>query len=144
MKSKPVFSIESYGIYDAWDSENKALPSIRQFTSFVCAEIDIEFGLIISAQKAKGEILTWHIHHPDICDTKGRKMAPFEGEVYVRTNDWKFYLGDTIWPPIEDKCGDWHMFIKHNNQIIAEKTFEVTQEDLEDAKERAFWKKRGY
>ena len=144
MSSNPVFSIESYGIYERWDSDNKALPKIKTFTTLVPAEIDIEFGLTIKAVKAKGLNLFWCIEHPNVTDRKGRVMAPFSGDVFVRTNDWRFYLGDTVWPPIEDKTGDWYMYLKHEGSVIAEKTFEVTLENMDDVKEREFWKKRGF
>lgn len=143
-KNKPQFSIESYGIYQKWNNKGKGLPQIQRVTSIVPAEIDIEFGLILHAKKAKGLQLNWCIEHPDICDTKGRQMQPFQDDVYVRNNDWKFYLGDTIWAPIEDKTGPWRMYVKYNDVIIAEQTLEVTLDDIEQRNESQFWKRRGF
>ena len=43
----------------------------------------------------------------------------------MKTNDWDFYLGDTIWLPIEDKLGQWRMTLELDGEIIADKTFEL-------------------
>ncbi|WP_395339677.1 DUF3859 domain-containing protein [Ningiella sp. W23] len=143
-KTKPVFSIESYGIYDGFIDGGKTLPKIAKHTHIIPAQIDIEFGFVLHAKKAKGEHLSWCIAHPNICDKQGVIMAPFEGGLHVRTNDWRFYLGDTIWAPEQDKLGSWHMLIKHNDKIIAEQIFEITLEDEEEQKQAQFWKKRGF
>lgn len=141
-KSKPIISLQSYGIYSNWDSKSKSLPQIKEFTTDVNAKLDIEFGLIVNIKKAKGEKLHFCIYHPDIPDENGDIMAPFEGVEYVKDNDWHFYLGDTLWEPIENKLGDWRMTLTLNNQVIADKTFNVQLE--EQRTETDFWKKRGY
>ena len=56
-------------------------------------------------------------------------MPPFDGEEYIRSNDWDFYLGDTLWEPLENKVGDWRMTLELDGKIIADKTFTV-EEDL--------------
>ena len=53
-----------------------------------------------------------------------KEHLTFDGELYVHNNDWDFYLGDTIWAPI--------------NKIIAGKTFNVYNHN-----ENQFWKRRG-
>jgi hypothetical protein len=143
-KTNPIFKIESFGIYDGFDDAGKSLPKISQHTVLIPAQIDIEFGLTLSAKKAKGISLDWCIKHPNICDKKGKEMAPFEGSVIVRNNDWRFYLGDTIWLPVDDKVGNWHMYIQYNNSVVAQQTFDVTLDDLGDRNERLFWKNRGF
>jgi hypothetical protein len=143
-KHKPTFDIDSYGIYKGWQDGGKSLPTLKQCTLIIPAEIDIEFGLIMSAKKAKGLIIDWCIEHPNITDKKGKTMAPFEGQEHIRNNDWKFYLGDTIWAPEYDKVGQWRMFISHDSELVAEKTFEVTEECPGMQAEARFWKKRGY
>ncbi|MEZ6120347.1 MAG: DUF3859 domain-containing protein [Pirellulaceae bacterium] len=45
----------------------------------------------------------------------------------MKTNDWNFYLGDTIWSPIHDKLGTWRMWVELDGRIIGEKSFEVFQ-----------------
>lgn len=141
-KSKPEVSIQSYGIYSTWDSKNKALPQIEQFTTKVTAKLDVEFGLIVNIKKAKGEKLHFCIYHPDIPNEEGEVMAPFDGVEYVKDNDWHFYLGDTLWEPIENKLGDWRMTLTLNNKVIADKTFNIALE--QQGSENEFWRKRGY
>jgi hypothetical protein len=136
------FEISSYGIYDNWDEKSKSLPEIKTLTTDIPTQLEIEFGFILSAKKAKGKRLEWTIFHPDVPDDNGHIMPPFEGTVYVRNNDWAFYLGDTIWAPINNKVGDWRMVIGCDENIIAEKTFSLFLEHGDG--ETQFWKKRGY
>ena len=117
--------MRTYGIYTKWDSESKDLPQIRKVTTQVPAEINIEFGFVVHVKGAKNQELDYCIDHPGILDAAGRKRDPFDGSVYVKSNEWDFYLGDTIWDPIDDKLGRWHMWIKLKGAIVAEKTFEV-------------------
>ena len=124
-KRKPEFKMHSYGIYSKWDSDAKDLPDIKEFTTRVPAEIDIEFGFIVHIKGAKNQQLAYCIYHPDILDAEGQVRPPFDGTVYVKTNDWHFYLGDTIWEPIDDKVGDWRMTVEMDGKLIAEKTFEL-------------------
>ncbi|WP_111977678.1 DUF3859 domain-containing protein [Algibacillus agarilyticus] len=141
-KLKSIYTIVSHGIYTKWDAKSKDLPKIRQFTTEIPAEEDIEFGFVFNAQKAKGKKLVYTIYHPDIPDEDGEVMAPFTGIAHVRTNNWDFYLGDTIWLPIDNKTGPWRMTISHDDQILAEKTFNVGF--AEQNNEAMFWKKRGF
>lgn len=129
-KVKPEFNIVSYGIYTQWQADAKELPKIQKFTTEIPAEVDIEFGYIVHVKKGKGIKLDWSIYHPDVLDKKGNIMPPFQGEVYVANNDWLFFLGDTIWLPIEDKLGDWRIVIEYNGTVVSEKTFEITQDPL--------------
>jgi hypothetical protein len=122
-KRKPEVRMKSWGIYTKWNSGAKELPRIQQFTTEVDAVIDVEFGFIVNIKSAKNSELEFCIDHPGILDVNGKRRDPFDGTVFVKTNDWDFYLGDTIWDPIEDKLGDWHLWLKLNDKIIAEKTF---------------------
>ena len=124
-KRKPEIRIRSYGIYSNWDAQTKALPKIEEFTTRVPATIDIEFGFIINIKWAKNSELDYCIDHPGILDERGKRRSPFDGSVYVKTNDWDFYLGDTIWEPIKDKLGPWRMSLEMQGKLVAEKTFEV-------------------
>lgn len=141
-KLRNPFEISSYGIYENWDEKRKSLPKIKTFTTNIPTQLEIEFGFILKAKKSKGKRLDWTIFHPDVTDNDGHVMAPFEGVVYVRNNDWEFYLGDTVWPPIHDKVGDWLMVIACDGKIIAQKTFSLLVEHGDG--ELQFWKKRGY
>ena len=141
-KLRTSFEISSYGIYEKWDEKSKSLPKIKTFTTNIPAQLEIEFGFILRAKESKGKRLEWTIFHPDVPDENGHVMPPFEGVVYVRNNDWAFYLGDTIWAPIHDNIGDWRMLIECDGNVIAQKTFSLLVEHGNG--EIQFWKKRGY
>jgi len=143
-KHTPVIEMTSYGIYSHWDAKAKELPKIKEFTQVITAEEEIEFGFIVNIKKAKGQLLQFFIHHPGIINKKGQVLAPFDGEVYVRSNDWNFYLGDTIQvlcpiSGLESNYGEWRMTLEMEGKTIAEKTFKVVARD-----EGQFWKKRGF
>lgn len=138
-KRSAVIEMTSYGIYSTWDSKSKQLPKILEFTTQVPAELDIEFGFTIKIKKAKGKKIRYCIYHPNITAEDGTVLEPFAGEEHIANNDWDFYLGDTIWPPLENKLGLWKMTIELSNNVVAEKTFTVYGKD-----EGAFWKKRGF
>lgn len=127
VKRKPIIKLDSYGIYRSWDPDSKDLPRIAEFTTTVPAEIDIEFGLVVNIKNAKNKQLEYCIDHPGILDEEGQVRAPFDGVVYVRSNDWNFYLGDTIWEPIDDKLGPWRMTLQLEGKLVAVKTFEVVE-----------------
>lgn len=124
-KRKPEIRMLSYGIYQHWNAESKELPQVTEFTTEVPAEIGIEFGFIVNIKGAKNQELFYCIDHPGIRDEDGKRRAPFDGTVYVKTNDWDFYLGDTIWEPVEDKLGDWKLHLELGGRMVAEKTFEL-------------------
>ncbi|MDR9826702.1 DUF3859 domain-containing protein [Vibrio sp. FNV 38] len=143
-KRSPIIDMTSYGIYSHWDAKSKDLPKIKDFTTLIPADEDIEFGFIVNIKRAKGELLDFCINHPGIVNKKGHVLAPFDGEIYVRSNDWDFYLGDTIQllhpsKGLESNLGEWHMTLKLKDRIIAEKVFKVSSRD-----EAQFWKKRGF
>ena len=78
------------------------------------------FGYIVNIKKAKGKKLYYCIDHPWVLDEKGMVMPPFEGEVYIKTNDWDFFLGDTIWEPVYEKVGPWRLTLELEGTIIAD------------------------
>lgn len=124
-QKSPQVRIKTWGIYSQWDKESKELPKILELTTRVEAVIDIEFGMVVNVIGAKNMPLDFCIDHPGIRDDKGKVRRPFDGTVFVKTNDWDFYLGDTIWNPIKDKLGAWRMTLEMDGELIAEKTFEV-------------------
>lgn len=138
-KRSPIVEISSYGIYSQWDSKSKHLPKIREFTTKVPAEVDIEFGFVVNIKKAKGAVIEYCIDHPGITNKKGQLLEAFTGELHINSNDWDFYLGDTIWEPLDDKAGKWRMTLSLDSRVIAEKTFTVFLPD-----EAQFWKQRGF
>ncbi|SJL83938.1 DUF3859 domain-containing protein [Vibrio palustris] len=143
-KRTPVIKISSYGIYSHWDEKSKELPKVREFTQVIPASEDVEFGFTVNIKKAKGQLLKFSIQHPGVLNKKGQVLEPFDGEVYVRSNDWNFYLGDTIQLQcpingLESNLGTWHMEMEIAGKVIAEKDFKVVANDADQ-----FWKKRGF
>ena len=128
-KYKPVTKMKTYGIHSQWQIKSKDLPIIQQFTTDIPAEIDIEFGFIVNIKKARGAKIRFCIAHPGILDAEGNVRMPFTGEVHVTNNDWDFYLGDTVWPPIADKCGNWRITIELGSKILADKTFNISTDN---------------
>ncbi len=124
-KQRPEVSVRTYGLYSKWDSGSKELPSFLESTTRIPAEVDVEFGLVINVTGGKNLQLHYCIDHPGICDAVGKRRPPFEDVVYVKTNDWDFYLGDTIWEPIDDKIGTWRMTLTLEGQVVADQSFEV-------------------
>ena len=125
VKRKPQVRIRSYGIYSQWESGAKELPKFVAATTRVHAELNVEFGFVVNIKGGKNQELEYCIDHPGILDEEGDRRAPFDGVVFIKQNDWNFYLGDTIWEPIDDKLGDWRMFLKLDGQVVADKTFHL-------------------
>ena len=114
------------GVFDGWEEKTKHLPKIKQYTNHLIAEEEREFGLIVNIQKAKGKQIHWCIEHPGIPDDQtGQILPPFEGSEYVKDNNWSFYLGDSIWAPIDNKGGLWRMTIELEQQLIVDEVFDV-------------------
>ncbi|AZG74814.1 DUF3859 domain-containing protein [Shewanella livingstonensis] len=124
-KLKADVSIIYSGIFSQWDNQSDDLPRLLQATIHVPAVIDTEFGFITRIKKAKNQVLTYCIYHPDITDDDGNVSPPFDGEIFIKENDWRFYLGDCIWAPINNKVGNWRMTLTLNGKLIADKTFKV-------------------
>lgn len=128
-KSKHEVKIVSYGIYDDWVSTAKELPNIKHFCKEIPARLNIEFGMVVNFKSAKGKSIEWCIDHPQIPGDDGETLAPFQGSMRIKSADWNFFLGDTIWAPPENKIGTWHLWIKLDDQMVAEKKFQVVAED---------------
>ncbi len=124
-RRKPEIRIKSFGIYSKWDGASNELPRIVEFISRVLAELDVEFGFTVNIKGAKNRELEYCIYHPNILDADGNIRPPFDGTVFVKTNDWDFYLGDTIWSPIENMLGAWRMTLGLDCRLIVDKTFEL-------------------
>ena len=124
-KSKIQFETVSYGMYSEWDRKSKELPTIKKFTLEIPAKVGVEFGYILNIKRAKGKQISFCIDHPPFNDSKGKPAAPFTGDVYVRTNDWNFFIGDTIWEPIYDKVGPWRITVELDGQLLEDKTFQI-------------------
>jgi hypothetical protein len=121
-KTTPEVEIVSYGKYANWVRESKHLPELVELTEEVKAEVGVEFGMIIEIFKAKGRYLDFVIDHPPFHDEHGNIALPFEGSYQIRSNPFSFFLGDTIWEPVEDKKGPWTMSVFMDDVELASKT----------------------
>jgi len=124
-KPLPEVEIISYGQYTRWDRESKDLPELVSLTDSVEVELDVEFGMIIEIWQAKGRFIQFSIDHPPFTDNNGNVEPPFEGEYQVKTNPYRFFLGDTIWAPVDDKKGDWTMSVYIDGEELACKTIHL-------------------
>jgi len=122
-KKKATFEIYSYGIYSKWDKSSKQLPKLMDVTTRIPIQPDIEFGYILKAKAAKGLTLKFRIEHPPMKDENNDWLPSFEGEEIINSNDFAFFLGDTVWPPYEQMQGDWKLLIWCNDKVVAEKKF---------------------
>lgn len=125
-KNKPQVSLHSCGLYDGWDRESKGLPNLLKITREIKAVVDIEFGYILRIRNARNHKITFCIEHPPFNNEHGESAPPFTGELYVQTNDFRFFLGDTVWPPVEDKRGAWRLITRLDGEIVADETLILT------------------
>lgn len=128
-KKKIIYKTVSHGIYKDWDRDSKDLPTIKRFSETVPARVGIEFGYIVNIRNGRGKKLSYSIEHPPFLDEDGLVSPPFTGELYVRTNDWDFFLGDSIWEPVADKIGDWRLVIVVEGITIEDRTFTIVAEE---------------
>lgn len=124
-KKKIESELYSYGIYTHWDRNSKSLPKLLKITSEIPLKLDIEFGYIIRIKGAKGKRIQFEIDHPPFLDEKGEIAAPFIGEYFIRSNDYEFFLGDTIWEPLHNKKGEWKITTWLDEEILIQKSLFV-------------------
>ncbi len=43
------------------------------------------------------------------------------------TNDWDFFLGDTIWEPVSDKIGLWRLITSIDGVTLEDKKFTIEE-----------------
>lgn len=115
----------SYGRYTKWDKSDKKLPKLIQVTDTIPAVKDEEFGFILDFKKGKGRTIHYRIAHPPIKDDKGNLMPDFKGDYFIRTNNHQFFIGDSIWEPVNEKVGTWQITVWMDNEIIGDKKFTV-------------------
>ncbi len=124
-KKKVDIKMVSYGIYTKWDRSSKSLPKIVKHTKDIPAELDVEFGYTLLFRGAKGLTINFIMKHPPFCDSSGELSPDFVGEVIINSNEWHFFLGDTVWLPIEDKCGEWELITLLDNKEVARMKFNI-------------------
>ncbi len=121
-KKKIESELYSYGIYSNWDKGSKNLPKLIKITDKIPLQLDIEFGYVIKIKGAKGKRIKFKIDHPPFTDENGQIMPPFTGEYFIRSNDYEFFLGDTIWEPIHNKKGEWKLTTWLDGKILIQKS----------------------
>ncbi len=117
--------MHSHGMYDGWNRESKELPGLLKITTQIEAALDVEFGYILRIRNARNSRIVFRIEHPPFKRDDGALAPPFEGELYVKTNDFRFFLGDTIWAPVEDKRGAWRLLTWLDGEKVADKTLQL-------------------
>lgn len=129
MKKKNNRPIEidliNYGRYSEWDRDNESLPKFIELTDTVEAALGVEFGMIVEIRKARGRYLQFEIDHPPFKDQDGNIEPPFTGTFRVKHNPFHFFLGDTVWDPIEDKRGYWKLSILLDDKMLLSKTINI-------------------
>lgn len=121
-RKNPEVTLHSHGLYDGWDRESKELPNLVKITTEIETALGIEFGYVLRIRNARNSKIVFCIEHPPFKDSSGQPAAPFTGELYVKTNDFRFFLGDTVWEPVEDKRGEWRLITWLDGEKVADKT----------------------
>ena len=121
--NRPIeIEIINYGRYSEWDRDGHQLPFFEKLTTEVMASIGVEFGMIVEIRKARNRYLDFMIEHPPFTNDSGEIEPSFTGTFRVKHNPFKFFLGDAIWAPIEDKKGAWTMSILLDEEVLVSKT----------------------
>ncbi len=126
-KKKIDSELYSYGIYSNWDRNSKELPKLKKITTEIPLQLDIEFGYVVKIKGAKGKRIQFEIDHPPFPDKNGRPTPPFTGEYFVKSNDYEFFLGDTIWLPLHNKKGEWKLTTWLDDKILFQKSLYVKE-----------------
>ena len=121
-RRKSQVAMHSHGQYDGWDRDSKSLPNLVRIGTEIEAALDVEFGYILRIRNARNAKITFRIDHPPFKGDDGEIAPPFDGELYVKTNDFRFFLGDTVWAPVEDKRGEWRLTTWVDGAKVADKT----------------------
>lgn len=130
-KQKVSVNIVNYGLYDGWNRESKELPRFLKFTSEIPVRHDIEFGYILEINGAKRKKLTFEIEHPPHMHAPEGHLLPdvFTGEVIIPQNEYRFFLGDTVWKPFEEKYGPWRLKTFIDGKLVADKTLDLVKDE---------------
>ncbi len=130
-KSKKKFAVRiiSYGIYSKWDNSSRDIPKILEFSTIIPAIEGNEFGITLKIKGGKGARIKYIIRHPPFKNKNGELEMDYSGDQIVNSNDFTFFVGDSIQPPVKDKTGTWTITIMYENKTIAIKDFNVFLQD---------------
>ena len=117
--------MHSYGLYDGWNRDSKDLPNLVKITTEIKAALEVEFGYVLRIRHARNSKITFRIEHPPFKNSDGEVAPPFTGELFVKNNDFRFFLGDTVWAPVEDKRGSWRLITWLDGEKVADETLEI-------------------
>ena len=120
--------VRTFGIYERFDNDSEDLPRFLERCAKIPCRVDIEFGYVLHITGGKGKKLSFVIDHPPFKDEAGNVRPPFTGDVYIDSNDYRFFLGDTVWLPLEDKLGAWTLTTYCGGKVLAQKTLKVVTE----------------
>lgn len=127
-KKELLVKTESYGLYAKWSNRCRELPLFLKFTDQLPLRVESEFGFILHIKNGKGLSVSYTVEHPPFKNEKGIKEPSFRGEIPIRDNDFKVYVGDTLWEPLCDKTGIWRVVAKINNTVYEDKKFIISQD----------------
>ena len=125
MRKKPEVTLHSYGLYDGWSRDSKDLPKLVKVTTEIKAALEVEFGYVLRIRNARNAMITFRIEHPPFKNDDGEVAPPFVGELFVKNNDFRFFLGDTVWAPVEDKRGAWRLITWLDGEKVADETITI-------------------
>ncbi len=133
MAKKLKCEMKTFGIYEPFDRDSDELPRFLKRSVKAPARVGIEFGYILHITGGKGKTLEFEIDHPPFKGKDGQIAGPFVGKVCITSNDYRFFLGDTVWEPVDDKIGPWTLTTFCDGKRIAEKKLTVVAEaDYDD------------
>ncbi|MCH2174188.1 MAG: DUF3859 domain-containing protein [Lentisphaeria bacterium] len=124
-KKKIEVEYYSFGIYDGWEPDSDQIPQIVKHTTKIPAQLGLEFGYVIDIHGARGQWLDFQIDHPPFKNEKGNIAPSFKGKEYISSAEYRFFVGDTFWEPIQDKVGKWTLSCWIQKQLVAQKTFQI-------------------
>ncbi len=126
-RQQVTVKILNYGLYDKWNRESKELPRFLKFTTEIPVQLDNEFGYILEIKGGKRKKLTFEMIHPLNLHTPDGEEMPdvFTGEIIIPQNEYRFFLGDTFWEPLAEKCGTWRLKTYIDGKLVADKSFEM-------------------
>jgi hypothetical protein len=120
--------IEHYGIYRGWDRKARHLPTLVRFARTIPAQLDIEFGYVLHICGGRGKKIDYCIEHPPFTSSNGTIAPPFCGSLFITSNSYDFFLGDSLWEPLHDKTGTWRLITRIDTAIVADESFEISMQ----------------
>lgn len=128
-RRSPDIKLISRGLYTAFKRDSNKLPRLIEATRIVPASLDSEFGCIIEVRGGRGLILPFTIEHPTFTDEQGQTVPTFEGEFFIDANEYRMFVGDTLWEPLENKVGRWTIRVFHEEQAVIHEWFDVVLQE---------------